>query len=95
MARSATIGVHWAHSYAPLMQRSGLIIEVPEASPVVDQWRQKLDPLAPLGVPPHITVLFPFVKAKEIDQDTTAKLRNLAASVRSFRFRLSRAGWRP
>lgn len=75
------------------MQRSGLIIEVPEASPVVDQWRQQLDPLAPLGVPPHITVLFPFVKAIDIDQDTTAKLRNLAASVRRFRFRLSHTAW--
>jgi 2'-5' RNA ligase len=75
------------------MQRSGLIIEVPEASAVVDQWRQQLDPLAPLGVPPHITVLFPFVKATEIDQDTTAKIQRLAASVRSFQFRLTHTGW--
>jgi 2'-5' RNA ligase len=75
------------------MQRSGLIIEVPEASPVVDQWRQQLDPLAPLGVPPHITVLFPFVKATEVSQDTTAKIQRLAASVRSFQFRLTHTGW--
>jgi 2'-5' RNA ligase len=75
------------------MQRSGLIIEVPEASPVVDQWRQRLDPVAPLGVPPHITVLFPFVKATEIGQDTTAKLHRLAATVRSFPYRLTHTGW--
>ena len=88
-----TIGVRWKHSYAPLMQRSGLIVEVPEASATVDQWRQRLDPLAPFGVPPHITVLFPFVKPTEIDEDTTAKLRRLAASVRSFQFRLTHVRW--
>lgn len=75
------------------MQRSGLIIEVPEASPVVDRWRQRLDPLAPFGVPPHITVLFPFITATEIGQDTTAKLHQLAVSVRSFQFRLTGIGW--
>jgi 2'-5' RNA ligase len=93
VVRSVPIGVRWAHSYAPVMQRSGLIIEVPEASPVVDPWRQQLDPLAPRGVPPHITVLFPFVDATDISQDTTAKVQRLAASVRSFRFRLTHAGW--
>lgn len=75
------------------MQRSGLIIEVPEASRVVDQWRQQLDPLAPRGVPPHITVLFPFVEATEIGRDTTAKVHRLAASVRSFQFRLTHTRW--
>ena len=40
--------------------RSGLIIEVPEAETAVAAWRERLDPQAVLGVPAHITVLFPF-----------------------------------
>ena len=39
---------------------SALLVEVPEAEPLVRQWRMDLDPHAALGVPAHITVLFPF-----------------------------------
>lgn len=40
---------------------SGLIMEVPEAEPAVARHRERLDASAPLGVPAHITVLFPFM----------------------------------
>lgn len=76
-----------------MVQRSGLIIEVPEASAVVDRWRGQLDPLAMLGVPPHITVLFPFVEATELGPDTIDKVHRLVASVHSFHFQLTHVGW--
>ncbi len=40
--------------------RSALLVEVPEAEPLVRQWRMDLDPHAALRVPAHITLLFPF-----------------------------------
>jgi 2'-5' RNA ligase len=75
-----------------MVQRSGLIIEVVEARDVVDRWRGQLDPLAPLGVPPHITVLFPFVPATKVVRETLDKLDRLAASAHSFQFRLTDVG---
>jgi hypothetical protein len=41
--------------------RSALIVEVPAAEPAVARHRERLDSSAPLGVPAHITVLYPFL----------------------------------
>jgi hypothetical protein len=46
---------------------SGLIVEVPEAEPDVARLRERLDASAPLGIPAHITVLFPFMPPRTID----------------------------
>jgi len=39
---------------------AALLIEVPEAEPLVGGWRLAHDPVAARGVPAHITILFPF-----------------------------------
>jgi len=39
---------------------SGIILPVPEAEPIVGQLRTLHDPQARLGVPAHITLLYPF-----------------------------------
>ena len=39
---------------------SGIIVPVPEAEPIVQALRLDHDPSARLGVPAHITLLFPF-----------------------------------
>jgi hypothetical protein len=70
--------------------RSGLIIEVPEAEPAVRHHRERLDVNAPLGVPAHITVLFPFMPPDVID---TAVLTQLFAEVSRFRFQLDHTDW--
>src|SRR5580704_10925799 len=72
---------------------SGLIIEVPEAEPAVRHHRQWLDANAPLGVPAHITVLFPFLPPETIDLVTLAELGELFADVSQFRFCLDHTGW--
>jgi 2'-5' RNA ligase len=42
--------------------RTAVIVPVPAAAPVVDGWRERTCNAKPsLGVPPHITLLFPFV----------------------------------
>ncbi len=56
------------------MPRSALIVEVPEAEPLVQEWRAKHDWSAQHGVPAHITLLFPFVPTEKIDDRLHADL---------------------
>lgn len=73
--------------------RSGLIVEVPEAEPMVGDWRARLDPLAGRGVPAHVTVLFPFIPVPEIDDRVTRRLHDLFTSVQTFEFNLIDVRW--
>jgi hypothetical protein len=73
--------------------QSGLIVEIPEAEPVVRQYRERLDAGAALGVPAHVTVLFPFMPPPEIDAAVLTRLSALFAAVPGFDFRLSRTDW--
>jgi hypothetical protein len=73
--------------------RSGLIIEVPEAEPAVAAHRERLDASAPLGIPAHITLLFPFMPPGTIGPPTLAGLEHLFAGIGRFRFRLERTDW--
>jgi 2'-5' RNA ligase len=76
-----------------LVPQSGLIIEVPEAEPAVRQHRERLDASAPLGVPAHITILFPFMPPETIDETALARLAELFAGVSRFRFVLDHTAW--
>ena len=75
------------------ISRSGLIIEVPEAEPAVRHLRERLDASAPLGVPAHITVLFPFMPPETVDAGALARLAELFAGVGMFGFQLDRTSW--
>jgi 2'-5' RNA ligase len=72
---------------------SGLIIEAPEAEPAVRRHRERLDANAPLGIPAHITVLFPFMPPETIDTAALTELGQLFAQVSRFQFRLDRTDW--
>ena len=62
--------------------RSAVIVSVREAAPVVDRWRELTCNAKPsLGVPPHITLLFPFVP---ITQAVISDLQSLFAPVAPF-----------
>jgi len=73
--------------------RTGLIVEVPAAESVVDRYRQQLDPMARLGVPAHITVLFPFVPASDFDITVTSAVQSLVGQVDRFSFELTAVDW--
>jgi 2'-5' RNA ligase len=73
--------------------QSGLIIEVPEAEPAVQRHRERLDASAPLGIPAHITILFPFMPPETIDQAALTRLGELFADVSRFRFVLDHTDW--
>ena len=72
---------------------SGLIVEVPEAEPAVARHRERLDASARLGIPAHITVLFPFMPPPAIGPAALTELEHLLAAVRQFRFQLDYTAW--
>jgi 2'-5' RNA ligase len=70
--------------------RTALIVPVPEAEPLVGEWRAKHDWSAQHGVPAHITLLFPFMPVDKVDEQVLDDLRNLFASQPAFTYRLPR-----
>ncbi len=54
--------------------RSSILLLVPDAEPLVGELRAAHDPAAFAGVNAHVTILFPFVPAPEIDDHIIAKL---------------------
>jgi 2'-5' RNA ligase len=71
------------------MPRTALIVAIPEAEPAVGALRLEHDWSAPLGVPAHITILFPFADGAEVDEEAIAKV---VAEFPAFEFELDRAG---
>jgi hypothetical protein len=49
---------------------SALVILVPEAEPLVQSFRERFDPSAALGVPAHVTLLYPFIAPERIGAET-------------------------
>ena len=73
--------------------RSGLVVDVPAAESTVAQHRLRLDPLASLGVPAHVTVLFPFVPVERLDEGVHDRVAAIAGSVETFSYRFSTPAW--
>jgi 2'-5' RNA ligase len=67
---------------------SAVLIRVPEAEPLVGEWRRRFDPSVLLGIPAHITVVYPFVPVEDVDAGVQAALRGLFAEVAPCRFEL-------
>jgi 2'-5' RNA ligase len=55
-------------------RRTALIVACPEAEPHVAELRLAHDSSAPLGVPAHITILFPFAAPGDVDERALADL---------------------
>ncbi len=72
--------------------RSGLLIPIPEAEAVVGDLRRTHDQTAALGIPAHVTVLFPFAPAAAVDVALHAALAELFASVGAFDYAFREVG---
>lgn len=72
---------------------SALLVPVPAAEPLVGEMRIAYDPAAALGVPAHITLLYPFVQPSAITEDTVATLRAVFVRHEPFGFSLREARW--
>ncbi|MFZ0078470.1 MAG: 2'-5' RNA ligase family protein, partial [Trebonia sp.] len=78
-----------------MTHESALLVAVPAAESAVARHRSRLDTSAAVGVPAHITVLYPFLPPDLIDADTHATLARLFASVPGFPFTLDQTRWFP
>jgi 2'-5' RNA ligase len=71
---------------------TALIVRVAEAEPVVASLRARFDATASLGVPAHITVLFPFMPPELVSGDVLIKLRRVLGQQSPFEFGLTGIG---
>jgi 2'-5' RNA ligase len=67
----------------PERGRTALVVPVPELEAVTRPWRQRFDPSAAKGMPPHITILFPFKRQRHLSTEGLAHLAALCAAVRA------------
>lgn len=74
------------------MSRTALIIEAP-VSATLAALREKFAADARFHVPPHLTVLFPFVPTELVDEAVTENLARTFRGMRQFDFSLTRTGW--
>ena len=63
---------------------SALVVKVPEAEPVVGQWRLRYDAAATWGVPAHVTVLYPFVPPDQIDDGLIGRVSDVIGAIEVF-----------
>jgi 2'-5' RNA ligase len=68
---------------------TALVVEVPEAEPLVAHWRAKYDWSAQRGVAAHITVLYPFMPTELVDETVLRELHDLFAASPEFAFELT------
>ena len=68
-----------------MANESAVIIPVPEVEPIVGPLRLQYDPAAQLGVPAHITLLYPFCPRHAVAGEIDA-LRDVCASLAAFAF---------
>ena len=69
---------------------SAILLEVPDADPLVHELRLEGDVSASLGVPAHVTLLYPFVD--DPDPGVVEELRWFFAGVDGFRLDFSSVG---
>jgi 2'-5' RNA ligase len=61
-----------------------VLVHVPEAEPVVGEWRLRHTYDAPLGIPAHVTLLYPFVPPDELNPEVEARLARVLGAVEPF-----------
>lgn len=71
---------------------SALVFRVPEAEQAVRALRDQCNPAAAVGMPAHITVLYPFKAPEAISRTDIGKLAAILPECKPFTFRLSAAG---
>jgi hypothetical protein len=78
---------------APPAPESAVLVPVPEAERAVGRHRARLDHAAALGVPAHVTVLYPFVPPSAITAATVEALAAAVGAVRAFGCRFPATAW--
>lgn len=71
---------------------TAVLLCVPEAESLVGAWRQKAVPSAAKGVPAHVTLLYPFLPASQVDAGVLAELEWFFSGVDAFPLRFDGVG---
>lgn len=71
---------------------SALVILIPEAEDSVESFRIKYDPQAALGVPAHVTILYPFKSPRELTAEVIRTLEELFSKFPGFDVSFSESG---
>ncbi len=74
------------------MSVSAFVVKVPAAEAVVEDLRGRFDATSKLGVPAHITVLFPFMRLEDLTSDVLLQAKDALGAVQSFNFLLKSIG---
>ncbi|SOE74583.1 2'-5' RNA ligase superfamily protein [Burkholderia sp. OK233] len=74
------------------MSASAFVAKVPAVESVVGDLRDQFDSAAKLGVPAHITILFPFMPPEEITPGVLQQAQEALSVVPSFVFSLGEIG---
>ena len=70
---------------------TALVVVVPEAAALAEPWLERtVLPKPSIGVPAHVTLLYPFVAAAAVDEALLAELGALFARFEAFDFTLVR-----
>src|SRR4051812_45635359 len=71
---------------------SGLIVPVPAADAVLPEIRTRFGVPWPDGLPSHVTVLYPFVPAAEVDDALAERLAAVVSGIPAFGFAMREIG---
>ena len=66
------------------MRETAVLVHVPDAEPIVGEWRLRHTYDAPLGIPAHVTLLYPFVPPGALNAEVEERLGRLLAEVAPF-----------
>jgi 2'-5' RNA ligase len=72
---------------------TAIVVPVPEVESRVGALRAALDPSAALGVPAHVTIMFPFLPPERLDDGALAALREVFGAAPAFDVEFSRVAW--
>ena len=72
--------------------QSALVVEVPESEPIVGSLRDSFDAVSKLGMPAHITILYPFIKPSDIHSNDLDRIGRLIYGFTEFCFSLKSVG---
>jgi 2'-5' RNA ligase superfamily len=61
--------------------RTALVVPVPAAEPLVSGWRMQHDPSAAVGMPAHVTALFPFLHCADLSDAVLDTILELCAEL--------------
>ena len=72
--------------------QTGLVLHVPEVRSIVGPIRRKHDPAASVGMPPHVTLIYPFMDSRAFDAAARRRLNSVCATTSPISMRFKGCG---